>query len=517
MTTPLSIPLWLPFAAALVAALIPNTIVRRTIVLSAMAGVLGWAASMIVRFDPDGGQSTGGVQNITDETWISSLGIHYKLGLDGLNVALIVMAALLFFVCTVWAITRDWQNEGRFLLWIGLAQSAVFGALMSQDLVLFVLFFDLMLIPFLFLTLGWGPEEIRRRAIVKLFIYTLAGSLLMLAAAAATGVLSNAGPDGSISFAFSDLQGVTLPEGSQDWIFLCFAAAFLVKMPAFPLHGWMPDGYRAMPLPVLALFSGVLSKVAAYAFLKVALPLFPDAAERFQYLLLVIALLSILYGSIMAFTVTNARLVLGYSSVAQLGFITLGIAALNGDGAQGALLQSVNHGLVVAPAFMIVAYLGARAGGSEDIRDMGGIAFRAPILAVLFLVVALATLAMPGTSNFVGEFLILIGAFRESAALAIIASIGVVLASVYALRLFITSMHNRVGEQVDSRELTSNEAAPLAALVVVILALAVVPQFLLKRSEPAVTGAVAAVAPDKASPSKLKGVQEVAPPAEEQP
>ena len=257
MTTPLSIPLWLPFAAALVAALIPNTIVRRTIVLSAMAGVLGWAASMIVRFDPDGGQSTGGVQNITDETWISSLGIHYKLGLDGLNVALIVMAALLFFVCTVWAITRDWQNEGRFLLWIGLAQSAVFGALMSQDLVLFVLFFDLMLIPFLFLTLGWGPEEIRRRAIVKLFIYTLAGSLLMLAAAAATGVLSNAGPDGSISFAFSDLQGVTLPEGSQDWIFLCFAAAFLVKMPAFPLHGWMPDGYRAMPLPVLALFSGV--------------------------------------------------------------------------------------------------------------------------------------------------------------------------------------------------------------------------------------------------------------------
>ena len=203
----------------------------------------------------------------------------------------------------------------------------------------------------------------------------------------------------------SDLQANVLPEGTQNWIFWLFAIAFLVKMPAFPVHGWMPDGYRNMPLPVLAVFSAVLSKVAAYGFLKIALPLFPVAAADFQLLMLVLALASILYGSAMAFTTTEIRLILGYSSIAQLGFITLGIFALDeaADGAQGALLQVINHGLVVAPLFLIIALLAARAGGSEDIRDMGGIAFRAPVLAVLFLIVALANLAMPGFANFVGE------------------------------------------------------------------------------------------------------------------
>ena len=313
------------------------------------------------------------------------------------------------------------------------------GALLAQDLALFVVFFDLMLVPFFFLTGIWGGPG-RIAAVTKLFIYTLVGSLLMLAAAIATGVLA-AGDE--TSFVLTDLQQATLDTDTQTWIFLCFAAAFLVKMPAFPLHGWMPDGYREMPLPVLAVFSGVLSKVAAYGFLKIVLPLFPDAAADLQPLLLGIALASILYGSAMAFTTTETRLILGYSSVAQLGFIVLGVFALEQDGAQGAILQSVNHGLVVLPAFFIVGLLAARAGGSSDIRDMGGVAFRAPVLGALFLVVALATLAMPGSSNFVGEFLILLGVFRDNMVIAFVASAGVVLASVYMLRMFIRSMHNR--------------------------------------------------------------------------
>src|SRR6202035_6050665 len=178
------------------------------------------------------------------------------------------------------------------------------------------------------------------------------------------------------------------------------------------------------------------------------------AAAHFQTLMLVIALASILYGSMLAFTQTEARLIAGYSSMAQLGFITLGIFSLNPQGAQGALLQMVNHGLVVAPLFFIVGLLAQRAGGSEDVRDMGGIAFRAPVLASLFLIVALATLAMPGSSNFVGEFLILLGVFKAKLVIAIIAFSGVVMASVYALRLFIRTMHNRVGETVTSREIS---------------------------------------------------------------
>ncbi len=257
-----------------------------------------------------------------------------------------------------------------------------------------------------------GERPDRVKATLKLVIYTLVGSLLMLAAAIAAGVLASEQHGTPITFVLSSMHALPLSTGSQEWIFLCFAAAFLVKMPAFPLHGWMPDGYRAMPIEVLMVFSGVLSKVGAYGFLAIALPLFPRAAVHFQTLMLLIALASILYGSVMAFTQTDVRLIAGFSSVAQLGFITLGIFALNPQGAQGALLQMVNHGLVVAPLFFIIALLAQRAGGSEDIRDLGGLAFRAPVLATLFLIVAFATLAMPGSANFVGEFLILLGVFK---------------------------------------------------------------------------------------------------------
>ena len=182
-------------------------------------------------------------------------------------------------------------------------------------------------------------------------------------------------------------------------------------MPAVLVHGWLPDAYRAAPLPVLALLSGVLSKVGAYGFLRVALPLYPEATVQFQELILVIGVASILYGSVMAFTQTNVRLIAGYSSIAQLGFITIGIFSLRPDGADGAVLQMVNHGLVVAPIFLIVALLAERA-GTEDLTRLGGLAMRAPVLAALFLIVTLATLAMPGSANFIGEFYILIGVFQ---------------------------------------------------------------------------------------------------------
>jgi NADH-quinone oxidoreductase subunit M len=299
---------------------------------------------------------------------------------------------------------------------------------------------------------------------------------------------------GHITFVLSQLQATPLGKGSQEWIFLFFAAAFLVKMPAFPLHGWMPDGYRAMPIEVLMVFSGVLSKVGAYGFLRIVLPLYPQAAAHFQILMMLIALLSIIYGSAVAFTETDARLIAGYSSVAQLGFITLGIFALNSQGAQGALLQMVNHGLVVAALFFVVGLLAKRAGGSEDLAQMGGLAFRAPVLASLFLIVTLATLAMPGSSNFVGEFLILLGVFKAKLAVAVIAFTGVVLASVYALRLFIRAMHNRLARTERSRELNLREAIVLVPLVGVILFMALYPQLALHRSERSARLAVAAPA-----------------------
>jgi NADH-quinone oxidoreductase subunit M len=487
MTLHLSIMLFIPLVCGVLALLAPARLAGK-IALLGTALALAYAITYIVDFDA----SAGGLQYVTDETWIGELGISYKLGIDGLNLFLVGLTGLLFFSCTLWATFREWDRPRLFYFHFMLAETAVLGALLAQDLALFVVFFDLMLVPFFFLTGMWGGAR-RVQATMKLVIYTLVGSLLMLTAAIATGVLA-AGGDLPLSFAFSDLAQRHLSEHSQNWIFLFFAAAFLVKMPAFPLHGWMPDGYRAMPLPVLAVFSGVLSKVAAYGFLRVCLPLFPDASQNFQTLLLLVSLASILYGSAMAFTTTETRLILGYSSVAQLGFITLGIFALNPQGAQGAILQAFNHGLVVAPAFFIVALLAARAGGSEDIRDMGGVAMRAPLLAAMFLIVAFATLAMPGSSNFVGEFYIVLGVFTEQIVIAIVATAGVVLASVYALRLYITTMHNRTGARVQSRELDLREGLVLIPLVLLVIAIALYPQFALKRSDKTVTSVTAPVA-----------------------
>ncbi|HEY2260689.1 MAG TPA: NADH-quinone oxidoreductase subunit M [Solirubrobacteraceae bacterium] len=487
----LSILIWIPLAVSLVASQLPPRLVSRVSVLGSLV-TLGIAISFLVRFKT--GQA--GLQFVTDKIWISALGIHYKLGLDGLNVALVVLAALVFTAALLFASTREWDRPRIFYFHFGLAQSAVLGAFCAKDLALFVVFFDLMLIPFYFLAGIWGTGD-RVRATTRLVIYTLVGSFFMLVGAIATGVLASSQHGTPLTFAISALHSLPLSHSSQEWIFLSFAVAFLVKMPLVPFHGWLPDGYKAMPIPAVAVFSAVLSKVAAYGFLRIVLPLFPFASAHFQTLMLIIALTSILWGTLVAFTTPDARLVVAYSSVAQLGFITLGIFSLRPEGGQGALLQMVNHALVTAPLFFIVAALAARAGGSEKLAAMGGIAFRAPVLATLFLIVTLATLAMPGSSNFVGEFMILLGLFKAKLAIALIASIGVVGAAVYALRLYIRSMHNRVGPQVTSREIGLREAVAVVPVVLVVLVFAFYPQFGLRRSEASLKASIAAAQADQ--------------------
>jgi NADH-quinone oxidoreductase subunit M len=484
----LSILIWLPLAIGLLAAVMPREAIGWTAVIGSLA-TLGIAISYLVRFK----LGHAGLQFVTDRVWISALGIHYKLGLDGLNVALVVLTCVLFSASLAWAAFREWDRPRIFYFHLSLAQSAVLGAFCAQDLALFVGFFDLMLIPFYFVVGMWGSGD-RVRATTKLVVYTLVGSFFMLAGAIATGALASSQHGTPITFVLSSLQHLPLSHASQEWIFLCFAVAFLVKMPLVPFHGWLAEGYKSMPIPAVAVFAGVVSKVAAYGFLRVVLPLFPFASVHFQMLVLLISLVSILWATSVAFTTPDARMVVAYSSVAQLSLITLGIFSLRPVGAQGALLQMLNHGLVTAPMFFIVALLAMRAGGSELLRDMGGMAFRAPVLAALFLVVTLATLAMPGSSNFIGEFNILLGVFQAKLVIAIIAFTGVIGAAYYALRLFIGAMHNRVGPHVASRELRFADGLVLVPIMLVILALAFYPQFGLSRSQPTVRAVVAPVA-----------------------
>ena len=475
--------LWLPVAAGLLCFVVPRPAVRVVPVLAAVAA-LALAAIVAAGFD----SGVAGLQHAVDESWIPDLGVRYQLGVDGISVWLLVMTALLWAAATLYSAFRPpLANERLYFFMLGLAETAALGAFLAQDLLLFVLFFDLMLVPFYFLIGAWGGEN-RVAATTKMIVYTLVGSLLMLVGAIATAVLA-ADQIGELSFSIADLRANTVSDSSQDWIFWFFTAAFLIKMPAFLVHGWMPDAYRASPIAVLALLSGVLSKVGAFGFLRVVLPVYPDATIQFQEVVMVIALASILYGSVMAFTQTNVRLIAGFSSVAQLGFITIGIFSLRPDGADGAVLQMVNHGLVVAPVFIIAALLAERA-GTEDIRRMGGMAMRAPVLAALFLVVTLALLAMPGSANFIGEFFILNGVFQAKIAMAFVAAVGIALAAYYAIRLYQRTMHGRRPDGVESRELTLRESLVLVPLVLAIVALALHPGLVLGDGEASVQAAL---------------------------
>jgi NADH-quinone oxidoreductase subunit M len=492
--------LWTPLAFGLIGLAAPRRWTGWWATLGA-AVTLAIAIAMLAGFDSD----AAGLQDTVDVEWIPGLGVDYSLGLDGLNVFLVLLTAVLWTAGTAFAAFREQDRPHLFFLMMLLGETATIGAFLAQDLLLFVLFFDLMLIPFYFLFGVWGSDRedgpTASAATLKMIVYTLIGSLLMLVAAIATAIIAADG--GHVTFSIAELARNPIAEGSQRWIFWFFAAAFLVKMPAFLLHGWMPDAYRAAPLPALAVFSGVLAKVGAYGFLRVVLPLFPDATVEFQEVILVIALASILYGSVMAFTQTNVRLVAGYSSVAQLGFITAGIFALSNDGADGAVLQMVNHGLVVAPLFVIVALLAERS-GSEDLREMGGMAIKAPVLAALFLVVTLATLAMPGSANFIGEFYILNGLFDSKIVFACVAIAGVAMSAYYALRLYQRTMHNRLDSGVESREISLRDGLVLVPLVLCILGLALYPQLILSRTDASVARSVAAVGGPSGGPPKTQ-------------
>jgi NADH-quinone oxidoreductase subunit M len=483
--------LWAPLAFGLIGLFLPKRLVGWWAVLGAVA-TLGLAIALLAGFD----SGAAGLQDTVDVNWIPGLGVDYSLGIDGLNVFLVLLTTVLWTGATAFAAFREQERPHLFFLMMLLAETATIGSFAAQDLLLFVLFFDLMLVPFYFLFGAWGTDRedgvTASAATLKMIVYTLVGSLLMLVGAIATAIIAADG--GHVTFSIAELAKHPIADGSQRWIFWFFAAAFLVKMPAFLLHGWMPDAYRAAPLPVLAVFSGVLAKVGAYGFLRIVLPLFPAATVQFQTVVLLIALASILYGSVMAFTQTNVRLIGGYSSVAQLGFITAGIFALRADGADGAVLQMVNHGLVVAPLFIVVAILAERS-GSEDLREMGGMAMRAPVLAALFLIVTLATLAMPGSANFIGEFYILNGLFQAKIVFAFVAISGVAMSAYYALRLYQRTMHNRRPESVPSREIGWRDGVVLAPLVLCIVGLALYPQLILHRADPSVQARIDAVQP----------------------
>jgi NADH-quinone oxidoreductase subunit M len=459
----------LPVAGALVVAVLPlpRTATAGLAFLVALLEVGLWIVAAS-RFDFD----DGSLQLGTSREWVESLGISYSVGFYGFSLwltgaAVVVSAAAIGYA--LW-VGRDRPRAYHALMLF--LSGAVVATFASQDLLLFYVSFEAMLIPLYVLVGVWGGAR-RQAATLTFVVYTMVGSLLMLASVVAFGV-----SQGTFSLVDS---------GTSDnvWIFLGFAIAFAIKAPIFPFHGWLPLTYREAPVEVAAVLSAIVSKTAIYGFLRIGLPKFPEPVEDLTVLLLVLAGAGLVYGSLLAFRAPDLRGIVAYSSLAQMGLITLGVFALNDLGLDGAVLQSVAHALVSASMFLLAGMVERRCGTGE-LDALGGMARGRPVLATVLMTAGIIALAVPGSVTFAGEFLIMTGVYNEGWGYAAIVALGVVLAAMYTLRLISAVLHVRPGSAVrdEALDLRPGELALVLPLVACLLALSAWPALVSESSFP---------------------------------
>jgi NADH-quinone oxidoreductase subunit M len=476
--------LLLPVAGAIVLQFVPrqavDVIKGVTVAVATAEAVL---VGMIVYGVATPSASSGGplpMHFAEQASWIPAIGASYHLGVDGVSAWILALNAGVFLLGALVVPRRSTERLKLFCGLTLLAEAATTGVLVSLDLLLFYLFWEGMLIPLYFLLAFYGNEN-RGRATLKFVIYTVAGSLLMLVAIIYLHVQALGA--GHNTFDLEVLlqtplpaqPGVPLPFTSIPTLtpamfaFLAFALAFAIKLPIVPFHTWLPDLYESAPTPVLVFFAGVVSKMGAYGFIRFGITLFGGPVHQLQPLLTALAILSILYGALMALSQTDLKRIVAYASISHLGFIALGIFSLDQNGINGAIIQIVNHGIIIAALFLVVGVVEART-GTRDIRELGGLQRRMPWLYLFFLVITLGALGLPGTNGFVGEITIMLGAFQYSWLLVVLAGLGVVLASWYMLRMHQGIMHGPMRPGIEQvRDLRLREGlvlAPLAALII---------------------------------------------------
>jgi NADH-quinone oxidoreductase subunit M len=459
--------IFLPVAGALVVWLLPwSRFWAGAIALLVALAEVGFWINAVIRFD----FGAAGPEFDQRVSWFEDLEVSYHVGLFGYGLWLVGLTAVVMAVSIGYAL---WAGRERPRAYYGLMlflTGAVVGVFAALDLLLFYVFWEAMLIPLYVLIGVWGGPG-RLGATIKFVIYTMAGSLLMLVAIIVLGVSA-----GTFDLLDSGTSG-------SDWLFLGFVAAFAVKAPLFPLHGWLPDAYRESSAEVAGVLSGVVSKAAVFGFLQIVLVKFPGPVEDFRIPILALAAAGLVYGSLLAFRAPDVRGVIAYSSLAQLGLITLGLFAGNEAGLNGAVLQMVNHGLVSAALFMLAGSIERRAATGE-LGRLGGMARGRPALATVLMATGIIALAVPGASTFAGEFLILAGVFREGWGWAAVGATGIVLAAMYMLRLISAVLHEEPGPAVteDALDLRPAELGVLVPLVACLLALSVWPAAITDRS-----------------------------------
>lgn len=403
--------------------------------------------------------AAGGLQFDAETVWFADLDVAYKVGLYDFSLWLVGLTAIVTVAAVGYGVWAGRDRSAVYLSLLLFLQGATVGVFTAQDLLLFYLFFEAMLIPLYVLIGVWGGPG-RLGATFKFIAYTMAGSLLMLVAIIAFGLEADT---------FDMTQMGT---SSNTWIFLGFAAAFAVKAPIWPFHGWLPDAYREAPAEVSAVLSGVISKAAAYGFLRIALPSFPEPVADWRVPLLVLASIGLVYGSLLAFRAPDVRGIVAYSSLAQMNLIVIGLFAVNDSGLNGALLQMVNHGLISAALFLLAGAIERRC-ATGRLELLGGMARGRPVLATILITTGVIALAVPGSSAFAGEFLVLNGIFEVGWGWAVVGAIAIVLAAMYVLRLISAVLHENVGSAVPDAalDLRPAEVGLVAPLVLVLLVL----------------------------------------------
>jgi NADH-quinone oxidoreductase subunit M len=482
----LSVVVILPLAGGLLALLLgKNRALARawallvTLVDLALAGVV-WGF-----FD----YGRAGMQFVDRLAWIEPLGISYQVGVDGVSLWLLLLTTLLCPVAVLVSLRfldgKPAREVATYFFFLLMLETGALGVFVATDLILFFVFWEAMLVPAYFLIGRWGGER-RTYATSKFFLYTMAGSALMLVAILALAAL-NSQQSGALTFDLATLQKLSLDWNAQLWLFVAFGLAFAVKAPLWPLHTWLPVTYVESPTPVTIILAGVLSKMGVYGLIRFCLPLFPDALEALRPWIWLLAIVGILYGSLLALVQRDMKRLVAYSSLAHMGTIVAGVVAANVQGVQGALLLSVSHGLTVAGLFLVVELLERRR-GTRLIAEFGGLWRRVPLLGTLLLIVILAAAGLPGLSAFPGEFTLLLGVLRQSTAAAVFATLGLVLGAWYLLSFFRRAFAGPL-DRPENRtlpDLHRGEAVILLPLVALIFVVGLLPNLFLRPTDTAV-------------------------------
>ncbi|SRR5579875_751236 len=444
---------------------------------------------LLAVFNPD----NNGFQFTEHYSWIPQFGISYHVGVDGISAFLVAVVALLVSVALLYAGCGDIRRRAReFCFFVLTLETGMLGTLLAIDLFLFYVFWELVLIPAYFIIGIWGSER-RVYAAFKFVLYTLLGSLLMLVGIIYLGLAARK-QLGAITFDLPTLYQLTFSKSEARWLFAAFALGFGVKIPIWPFHSWLPDAYSEAPASGSMLLAGAMFQMGVYAFLRFAIPLFPTVAQQATPLFVALAVIGILYGGLLALAQSDLKRLLSYASISHAGFMVLGLFALNRYGVDGTVYQLITHGFATSALFALTGLIRLKY-GTQNLLELGGLWRLAPLMAATFMVAMLSSVGLPGLDGFVGEFLVLIGAYLKLWQAAAVGALGLILSAVYMLRAYERAMFGAAPESYKRRALDLNrkELAPMVPLVALILVLGIFPTPVLRRVEPSLVALLAHV------------------------